>query len=182
MAVLGDAYLIAYIGGMPHLYIWRFGKTAPLPAGPGLGDYTLLPGSDLPTTAYNSNGPPTIHAHNGTLMGTEAALTDANQRVTKIYSGVNTGTPSSPLVTLASPSSQPTVGQLKAHFGGLVTIGGSTTTPTVVLGARPGGGTGTGAGKVQKVHAGGSAAAATIMAGGVAARKIYAGSTLVWEA
>jgi hypothetical protein len=36
--------------------------------------------------------------------------------------------------------------------------------------------------KVQKVHAGGNAAAAKILAGSVAARKIYAGSTLVWEA
>lgn len=184
MAVLGNAYLIAYIGGLPHLYIWRFGKTAPTPAGPGLGDYTLLPGSDLSaTTPYNPAGPPNLHAHNGTLMGTEAALTTASAKITKIYSGVSGGTPSSPLVVLATNPAPPTVAQLKAHFGGIVTVGGTLAAPTVRLGAPPaGGGTPGGGNKVQKVHAGGNAAAAKILAGSVAARKIYAGSTLVWEA
>jgi hypothetical protein len=38
------------------------------------------------------------------------------------------------------------------------------------------------AGGIKKVHVGSNAAAAKILAGSVAARKIYAGSTLVWEA
>lgn len=173
MAVVGEAYLVKYLTGDATLYIWKFGKDAAV----GLGDYTLLPGSDLSaTTPYAAGGPPNLHLHTGALLGTEAALTSGSAVVTKIYTGSSPG----PVVNVGS---SPTVAQLKAHFGGIIAVGGRLNAPTVALGAPPaGGGTPGGGGGIKKVHAGSNAAAAKILAGSVAARKIYAGSTLVWEA